>query len=228
MKKTLVEQVMTTPVVTAAQAMPFRDLVALLHARDIGAVPVVATAGQVLGVVSRADLTAKAAGPPATGPPLRPGSRRERRRALARTASELMTAPAVTIAPDATVTDSCPARYCWVIPVATPRACASEPAGQAMRTPGSIEPDSPGCARGRGAATMSLAAGNSATCLQRDAANAGRTSRPAAIVTRPAGRFPGPGKRPSCSRAPMPLPTTSLALLRAHSRRKSATRQSPT
>jgi len=49
-KKTLVEQVMTTPAVTAAQAMPFRDLVALLHARDIGAVPVVATAGQVLGV----------------------------------------------------------------------------------------------------------------------------------------------------------------------------------
>ena len=103
MKKTLTEQVMTTPVVTAAQAMPFRDLVALLHARDIGAVPVVATAGQVLGVVSRADLTAKAAGPPAAGPPLRRGSRRERRRALARTASELMTAPAVTIAPDATI-----------------------------------------------------------------------------------------------------------------------------
>jgi CBS domain-containing protein len=100
--KTLVEQVMTTPVITAAEAMPFRDLVALLHASDIGAVPVIATAGQVLGVVSRADLTAKTAGPPATGP-LRPGSRRERRRALARTARELMTAPAFTIAPEATI-----------------------------------------------------------------------------------------------------------------------------
>lgn len=102
MRKTLVEQVMTTPVVTAPGAMPFRDLVALLHARDIGAVPVIAMAGQVLGVVSRADLTAKTAGPPATGP-LRPGSRRERRRALARTAGELMTAPAVTITPEATI-----------------------------------------------------------------------------------------------------------------------------
>jgi len=65
-------------------------------------VPVVAMAGQVLGVVSRADLIAKTAGPPATGP-LRPGSRRERRRALARTVRELMTAPAVTIAPEATI-----------------------------------------------------------------------------------------------------------------------------
>jgi CBS domain-containing protein len=108
--KTLVEQVMTTPVVTAAEAMSFRDLVALLHASDIGAVPVVAMAGQVLGVVSRADLTAKTAGPPAG--PLRPGSRRERRRALARTASELMTAPAVTIAPEATIEQAARAMRC--------------------------------------------------------------------------------------------------------------------
>ena len=42
MKRTLVQEVMTTPVVTAAEAMPFRDLAALLYARDIGAVPVVA------------------------------------------------------------------------------------------------------------------------------------------------------------------------------------------
>ena len=53
---------MTTPVVTATEAMPFRDLAALLYARDIGAVPVVAPAGQVLGVVSRPDLIPKTAG----------------------------------------------------------------------------------------------------------------------------------------------------------------------
>jgi CBS domain-containing protein len=97
---------MTTPVVTAGEAMPFRDLVALLHARDIGAVLVVAMAGQVLGVVSRADLAAKAAGlaAAAAGPRLasRP-RRRERRKALARTAAELMTAPAMRIGPEATV-----------------------------------------------------------------------------------------------------------------------------
>ena len=62
MKKTLVAEVMTTPVVTAGEAMPFRDLAALLYAKDIGAVPVVAMDGQVLGVVSGSDLTAKAAG----------------------------------------------------------------------------------------------------------------------------------------------------------------------
>ena len=56
------QEVMTTPVVTATEAMPFRDLAALLYARDIGAVPVVAQAGQLLGVVSRPDLIPKTAG----------------------------------------------------------------------------------------------------------------------------------------------------------------------
>lgn len=105
MKRTLVAEVMTTPVVTAGEAMPFRDLAALLYAKDIGAVPVVAMAGQVLGVVSGSDLTAKAAGM-ATSTGLRLESRsrrRESRRALARTAGELMTTPAVTVAPEATI-----------------------------------------------------------------------------------------------------------------------------
>jgi len=104
-KRTLVAEVMTTPVVTAGEAMPFRDLAALLYAKDIGAVPVVAMAGQVLGVVSGSDLTAKAAGM-ATSTGLRLESRsrrRESRRALARTAGELMTTPAVTVAPEATI-----------------------------------------------------------------------------------------------------------------------------
>ena len=105
MTRTLVEQVMTTPVVTAAEAMPFRDLAALLYARDIGAVPVVAPDGQLLGVVSRPDLIPKAAGLAAAAGlcPAFGSRRRERRRALARTAGELMTAPAVTVAPQATV-----------------------------------------------------------------------------------------------------------------------------
>ena len=62
MNRTLVAQVMTTPVVTATEAMPFRDVAALLYVRDIGAMPVVAPTGQVLGVVSRPDLIPKAAG----------------------------------------------------------------------------------------------------------------------------------------------------------------------
>ncbi len=105
MNRTLVQEVMTTPVVTAAEAMGFRDLVALLYARDIGAVPVVALAGQVLGVVSRPDLIPKAARLiPATGPRLASRARRrERRQAAARTAAELMTAPAITVTEQATI-----------------------------------------------------------------------------------------------------------------------------
>jgi CBS domain-containing protein len=106
MKRTLVGEVMTTPVVTAGEAMPFRHLVALLYASGIGAVPVTDPEHRVLGVVSNTDLVAKAGGLPAIpawpGPPF-PRRRRERRKALARTAGELMTAPAVTATPAATV-----------------------------------------------------------------------------------------------------------------------------
>jgi CBS domain-containing protein len=101
-KRTLVGEVMTTPVITAEETMPFRHLVALLYASGIGAVPVTDPVGRVLGVVSNADLIAKAAGLPAdpAGPGLPfPRRRRERRMALARTAGELMTAPAVTVTP---------------------------------------------------------------------------------------------------------------------------------
>jgi CBS domain-containing protein len=96
---------MTTPVVTATEAMPFRDVAALLYVRDIGAMPVVAPTGQLLGVVSRPDLIPKVAGlAAATGLCSQLGSRRrERRRAMARTAGELMTTPAVTVTPHATV-----------------------------------------------------------------------------------------------------------------------------
>lgn len=105
MKRTLVAEVMTTPVVTAREEMSFRDLAALLYAKDIGAVPVIALAGQVLGVVSNSDLAAKAAGlATETGLRLESRSRRrERRRARARTAGELMTAPAITVTPEVTI-----------------------------------------------------------------------------------------------------------------------------
>lgn len=104
MKRTLVEEVMTTPVVTAGVAMPLRHLMALLYASGIGAVPVTDPDRRVLGVVSRADLIIKAGGLLAAtaGPRLRSG-RRQRRKAAARIAGELMTAPAVTVPPAATV-----------------------------------------------------------------------------------------------------------------------------
>jgi CBS domain-containing protein len=86
MKRTLVGEVMTTPVVTAGEPMPFRHLVALLYASGIGAVPVIDPEGRVLGVVSNADLMAKAGGLPAAprgdsrgrGTDFGPGAARDR------------------------------------------------------------------------------------------------------------------------------------------------------
>jgi CBS domain-containing protein len=105
-KRTLVREVMTTPVITAEETMPLRHLIALLYASGIGAVPVTDPEHRVLGVVSNADLTPKAAGllaaPPGPLPEFR-RRRRERRQAAARTAGELMTAPAVTTTPAATI-----------------------------------------------------------------------------------------------------------------------------
>jgi len=106
MKRTLVNEVMTTPVVTAEETMPFRHLVALLYASGIGAVPVIDPERRVLGLVSNADLIAKACGLPAarSGPRLQlPRRRRERLKAIARTAGELMTSPAVTVTSAATI-----------------------------------------------------------------------------------------------------------------------------
>jgi CBS domain-containing protein len=104
-KRTLVREVMTTPVVTAEETMPLRHLIALLYASGIGAVPVTDPERRVLGVVSEADLIPKAAGLLAVpaGPRLEFGRRRrERQKAAARTAGELMTAPAVTTTPAST------------------------------------------------------------------------------------------------------------------------------
>ena len=106
MKQTLVREVMTAPVVTAEETMPARHLMALLYASGIGAVPVTDPEDRVLGVVSNADLIMKPGRLLTTpaGPPLAfARRRRERRKAAARTAGELMTAPAVTITPAATV-----------------------------------------------------------------------------------------------------------------------------
>jgi CBS domain-containing protein len=104
-KRTRVEEVMTTPVVTAGEAMPLRHLTALLYASGVGAVPVTDPERRILGVVSHADLIIKAGGLPAApaGPRLGSGRRRQRRKAAARTTGEVMTAPAVTVPPAATV-----------------------------------------------------------------------------------------------------------------------------
>jgi CBS domain-containing protein len=54
-----IEAVMTTEVVTAKPATPFRELVELLEQRRISALPVVDDDGRVIGIVSEADLLIK-------------------------------------------------------------------------------------------------------------------------------------------------------------------------
>ena len=58
-----IEAVMTTDVVTATPATPFRELVELLEQRRISALPVIDEDRRVVGIVSEADLLIKEAYP---------------------------------------------------------------------------------------------------------------------------------------------------------------------
>lgn len=95
-----VRDVMTTKVVTVTPHTSCKHIARLLHDNRVSAVPVLAPDGQVAGVVSEADLL-----------PKQDQHARHRARLLpsrsakadARTAAELMTAPAITIEPDAPV-----------------------------------------------------------------------------------------------------------------------------
>lgn len=102
-----VREVMTTDVVTATPSMRLRDLAELLIARSISGAPVVNETGSVIGIISEGDLLTKQAERPLTK--RRPlewilgelGDTDTRRRHDATTVAEAMTAPAITISPDA-------------------------------------------------------------------------------------------------------------------------------
>lgn len=99
-----VSDVMTVSVVTVDRITPYKEIARLLTDHRISAVPVLKMGREVVGVVSEADLlaaedrTARRVRAPAASSFW---PRRQRHRAL--TAGELMTAPAITIGPDATV-----------------------------------------------------------------------------------------------------------------------------
>ena len=100
-----VEDVMTTPVVTADRLTPYKEIARLLAEHRISGLPVLAAGWQVVGVVTEADLLEaqdKAARRATMGTvsricrirgPRHPGL----------TAGALMTTPPVTIGPDATI-----------------------------------------------------------------------------------------------------------------------------
>lgn len=103
-----VENVMTRDVVCVNKDTGYKDMVKLLAARRVSAMPVVDDARHVLGVVSEADLLLK------QEKPARPGirllstrrRRRERAKAKATVAAALMSQPAITISTQATLTEA--------------------------------------------------------------------------------------------------------------------------
>jgi CBS-domain-containing membrane protein len=112
-----VKDVMTTDVASVHAGTPFKDVAELLISRGVSAVPVVDDSGRVAGVVSEADLLHKEEFREqyyreGYQPPLRARLRRRlseeggaaARKARGDTAGDLMTAPAVTVTPDTSIT----------------------------------------------------------------------------------------------------------------------------
>jgi CBS domain-containing protein len=97
---TRVRDVMTVPVVTVDRSTPYKEITRRLAGHQIGGVPVLTLGRHVAGVVSEGDLLA--ARDPGAGAPGRRGWPRRRHRPHA-LAEDLMTAPAITIGPDATI-----------------------------------------------------------------------------------------------------------------------------
>jgi CBS domain-containing protein len=98
---------MTTEVIWVEEDTPFAAMAAALRQYRVSAFPVLNVSGQVIGVVSESDLLAKEAlaGGDAGMPGMIAGILCHRELAKARgiTARDLMTAPAVTVPPAATV-----------------------------------------------------------------------------------------------------------------------------
>jgi CBS domain-containing protein len=107
--KTTVQDVMTREVVSVSESTTFKEIVELLARNRISAVPVLDAAGHVAGVVSEADLLLKQEHPEGTRDAHLFELHRhrvERAKAAGTAARQLMTSPAVTIGPVATVVEA--------------------------------------------------------------------------------------------------------------------------
>jgi CBS-domain-containing membrane protein len=100
----IVSDVMTQTVVAVGRGAPFKEIVRTMEQWKVSAMPVLEGEGRVIGVVSEADLLAKEEFHDSA-----PGLVEQRRRlsdsakAGAVTAGELMSTPAITVHPDATL-----------------------------------------------------------------------------------------------------------------------------
>jgi CBS domain-containing protein len=99
-----VRDVMSTEVVTVGKPTSYKEVARLMTEHKVNALPVVTKSGRLIGVVSEADVLRKeerrfrrlASG-------LSGRARRERAKAEARTAAQLMTSPVITTHPDASL-----------------------------------------------------------------------------------------------------------------------------
>jgi len=100
-----VRDVMTTPVVSVSQQTPYKEIAVLMAEHRISAVPVLILGGHVAGVVSEADLLS-VLDKHAREARLEPGRLHQHahdKKHWGLTAGELMTSPAITVHPDATL-----------------------------------------------------------------------------------------------------------------------------
>ena len=100
MQQWRVSDVMTTDVISAPEHTPVGDLAVIMSTHRVSAVPIVGDDNdRVVGIVSQADLLAKvAATDPAGAPVLRRG---RPAKVVATSARDVMSAPALSITPDA-------------------------------------------------------------------------------------------------------------------------------
>jgi CBS domain-containing protein len=98
---------MSTSVVAVHRGTPLKEVAKLLVERCCGLAAIVGPEGKVIGVLSESDLLLKAELPHAVEQPgRRTGLRSHRRSAAAATAGQLMTSPAVTVGPEATIAEA--------------------------------------------------------------------------------------------------------------------------
>ncbi|MEV7130044.1 CBS domain-containing protein [Streptomyces sp. NPDC093260] len=105
----LVRDVMDVPVASLREDLPYRDIARSLAREHVGVLPVVDAEDHVVGVVSESDLLAKVAFEASGHRPGRIGRLRERRihgKARGDLAADLMTSPAITVLPGATVAEA--------------------------------------------------------------------------------------------------------------------------
>src|SRR5574341_165769 len=97
----LASDVMTTPVLTVRVDTPVKDIAAMMLAHHVSGLPVLAADGELVGIVTEADLLHKEL-PPLSGETglvrlLRSTYTADLEKAEGRTAADLMTAPVITI-----------------------------------------------------------------------------------------------------------------------------------